>query len=513
MTESKADDADIQLYLMLCHARDTTLSRDEADRLREMLRSSAAARAGYRRFIALEACLRQESLLEQGAAEGEQGEAEGATDGACAGGSRTEAATRHEQHAQPAIFDEELSSARLLRWMATHPRRASLVAAGLVLSLFLAVMALITPPFYRALTGGGQQQADQGDAALEGAGHNRIVAELTGEFEAAWAAGTLAPHRGAFLRAGRNLDLESGFAEVTFANGSRVLLEGPARFETTDADTARLRRGKLVASVGPEAEGFTVLTPQLSIMDLGTEFAVAVDEHGVNEVHVFQGRVHCEAVKFQRDLVAGEALRFDPAAVAAEIEAARPQKFTQQLPRTRVLVAGDIRYVDAAPLDARRDALAEAAHAFIYPERLDWELPAPLELDVSTAGKADHRSRSPKALPAGAEVDVYLLHLDPPETDVLTARGKIVFDRPIQGVIFTGERLAASEAQLRLAPARPPLEDEAVIGMTGPDQLSICDKRTALVFELTAGQALDQIRIVVDSAKADTSKADGGRQK
>jgi len=116
-------------------------------------------------------------------------------------------------------------------------------------------------------------------------------------------------------------------------------------------------------------------------------------------------------------------------------------------------------------------------------------------------------------LPAGAEVDVYLLHLDPPETDVLTARGKIVFDRPIQGVIFTGERLAASEAQLRLAPARPPLEDEAVIGMTGPDQLSICDKRTALVFELTAGQALDQIRIVVDSAKADTSKADGGRQK
>jgi RNA polymerase sigma-70 factor (ECF subfamily) len=90
---------------------------------------------------------------------------------------------------------------------------------------------------------------------------------------------------------GAVLSLESGLAEVRFRAGARVVLEGPARLAVLSASSARLLRGKLAARVPEPASGFIVYSPSGRVLDLGTEFGVAVAEDGTTSVRVYQGEV------------------------------------------------------------------------------------------------------------------------------------------------------------------------------------------------------------------------------
>ena len=49
-------------------------------------------------------------------------------------------------------------------------------------------------------------------------------------------------------------------------------------------------RGKLRATVPPQAQGFAIGSPALDLIDRGTEFGLDVGD-GKTEVHVFQGQV------------------------------------------------------------------------------------------------------------------------------------------------------------------------------------------------------------------------------
>lgn len=87
------------------------------------------------------------------------------------------------------------------------------------------------------------------------------------------------------------LELTSGVAVIEFDGGARLALQGPAKLELIGTKTARLHRG--VASVRCE-EGiysFSLLTPTSTVIDLGTEFGVAVTMNGDSEVHVLDGEV------------------------------------------------------------------------------------------------------------------------------------------------------------------------------------------------------------------------------
>jgi hypothetical protein len=90
---------------------------------------------------------------------------------------------------------------------------------------------------------------------------------------------------------GTTLKVERGLAEIRFRCGARVVLEGPARLELLSEKSARLLRGKLTARVSGPAAGFEVLSPQGKVIDLGTEFGVAVSEQGATDVFVFEGKV------------------------------------------------------------------------------------------------------------------------------------------------------------------------------------------------------------------------------
>ncbi len=96
---------------------------------------------------------------------------------------------------------------------------------------------------------------------------------------------------GGDLRPGKRIRIERGLAEFQFRKGTRLVLEGPADLELLSDNSARLYKGKLSARVPDPATGFTILSPQGKVIDLGTEFGVAVADDGTTDVLVCEGKV------------------------------------------------------------------------------------------------------------------------------------------------------------------------------------------------------------------------------
>jgi hypothetical protein len=117
-----------------------------------------------------------------------------------------------------------------------------------------------------------------------------IVAEVAKTLDATLRRGTHAVAAGAKLPAGA-LVVDRGVAEVMFAAGAKLVVEGPAVLELMTADRARLVRGRVVAYVPEQALGFTLHSQAASFVDLGTEFGVEIDAAGQASVHVLDGEI------------------------------------------------------------------------------------------------------------------------------------------------------------------------------------------------------------------------------
>lgn len=87
------------------------------------------------------------------------------------------------------------------------------------------------------------------------------------------------------------LELQSGVVEIAFNSGARVFLEGPAKLSVESENRAFLEAGNLTAEVNSHSTGFTINTPRMNIVDIGTRFGVKVDDTGDTEVHVMEGEV------------------------------------------------------------------------------------------------------------------------------------------------------------------------------------------------------------------------------
>jgi hypothetical protein len=93
-----------------------------------------------------------------------------------------------------------------------------------------------------------------------------------------------------FLTAQRPIILKSGIIKVLYNNDVEVLLEAPAEFQFRSANEMYLKVGALFAKVSPAGKGFTVLTQNAKIVDLGTEFGVSCDAQKKTQLHVFKGK-------------------------------------------------------------------------------------------------------------------------------------------------------------------------------------------------------------------------------
>ena len=97
--------------------------------------------------------------------------------------------------------------------------------------------------------------------------------------------------------------LFAGSVELTFDSGAVVTVDGPIEFRPLSTGQLELRRGRLLANVPQKAIGFTVSTPTSKIVDLGTEFEVAVNEAGESDVQVLKGEVEVAPLTNEGDEV------------------------------------------------------------------------------------------------------------------------------------------------------------------------------------------------------------------
>ena len=129
------------------------------------------------------------------------------------------------------------------------------------------------------------------------------VATITGVLDADWKNKENSASYGEPLTEGRKLSLEGGLVQLTFESGAKLLVQGPTDFVVQSEMRGVLDAGKITAVVPSRAHGFTVRTPTAEIIDLGTEFALQVDDLGGAEVHVLDGEVITQALNRDGALV------------------------------------------------------------------------------------------------------------------------------------------------------------------------------------------------------------------
>jgi hypothetical protein len=129
--------------------------------------------------------------------------------------------------------------------------------------------------------------------------------------------------------------LQAGVANIKFETGATIVVEAPARFQIDGANAVKLALGQVAAKVPTNAHGFAVETDSTRVVDLGTEFGVAVTADGSDDIQVFKGTVRAEPrsagaaapltlTQGQAAVSTGYEIKIDPAG-------AQPQRFVRQL--------------------------------------------------------------------------------------------------------------------------------------------------------------------------------------
>lgn len=175
---------------------------------------------------------------------------------------------------------KELKTLQPVRAPALLPRRRF---SFVTLSGVAAMAACITMLGAWALRQAAEYKASSYEATTAS------VAVLTRGVNLEWEADSTAPVPGSPLSPGW-LRLKSGLAQIEFYQGARVLIEGPAALQLVSSGEAFCTAGKLSAHVPPQAKGFRINTPKGTIVDLGTEFGLDLNDAS-SEVHVFKGEV------------------------------------------------------------------------------------------------------------------------------------------------------------------------------------------------------------------------------
>jgi hypothetical protein len=106
-----------------------------------------------------------------------------------------------------------------------------------------------------------------------------------------------------------DFELESGWVRLELPRGVIFDVYGPAKGRFENDTRFHLDSGRINVDVGPNGKGFTVVTANAEVVDLGTQFGIEVDEGFDARVAVFSGEVEVHSIDRQtspRLLVEGE---------------------------------------------------------------------------------------------------------------------------------------------------------------------------------------------------------------
>ncbi len=133
--------------------------------------------------------------------------------------------------------------------------------------------------------------------------------------------------------------LKRGLLELTYDCDARIIIESPATFSVVSGKSLKLDSGRIyLEALSKEAKGFTIITPNSDVIDLGTEFGVVVDQNGISEVHMTKGSATLKSKIHQKQpvsetLIAGHAGRVD---------------YTGKIEKVEVKATGFVRRFDEA---------------------------------------------------------------------------------------------------------------------------------------------------------------------
>jgi len=334
--------------------------------------------------------------------------------------------------------------------------------------------------------------------------HDRYLAVVTNADGALWEGGDASVMIGSALGPGM-VELCEGRVELELDNGVRLAIEGPARFELDSLFHGVLHQGALAANVPPQGVGFKIDTPSLSVVDLGTEFALRVTETGVSDVHVFAGEVEA-SMRNQpgggdRKLLGSSVTRrAKPTGSRLETVDFDPAQFASP-PRVLAGVerfSGGIRVL-ANPPETVRPGTYQHNYMLLFQEQAGVELEN--ALPISFTGPGCHQVRKTGEgvnLPAGQRIDSYFVHYDVRRGDKTSkVRGTVRFERPILGVISGGSQMTRTNELLGswcTGYADPAKERKDL----GDDLVTISGDRRTLTLEWGFDGTADQIRVLVD---------------
>ncbi|MEN1679151.1 MAG: hypothetical protein AAGJ46_06130 [Planctomycetota bacterium] len=204
----------------------------------------------------------------------------------------------HAYHAEPVSSDDHRREAPVADPSATstEPARRPLSAWAAIAASLLAVASLsslLTLAATGRFSSHAHNQLAHSDSQPETPAE--AVATIGATQNCRWKATSQAAGAGAKLPAGAKLELEAGVAEIAFADGARLLLEGPACLDINDGHDARLVYGQLSAKLPEGPDRLNLAAGRLAIAEGSTagpaEFGLLADGSGGGEVHVFGGSV------------------------------------------------------------------------------------------------------------------------------------------------------------------------------------------------------------------------------
>ena len=265
-----------------------------------------------------------------------------------------------ELPAQSANSVTVIQSSRISRTLKSVRQPAALVLCASVLGIAAAVWFFARQPMPHgpvaesskaaavqqvettdhAVTDGGSDaksiQADRIELA-EPTKEPVFIARVTDSHNAVWAGLTQKSPGPSMLAIGQACELTTGLVEIVFDNGATVLLEGPVKLVLDSRMQATLEFGQLTAHVPPQAVGFTIQTPSVNVVDLGTDFGVRVSQQGMTDVAVFSGEVIAasrdeSAGKGQQVRITADEVRRFLAGLDADEEPLGAPKFTKSIP-------------------------------------------------------------------------------------------------------------------------------------------------------------------------------------
>lgn len=318
-----------------------------------------------------------------------------------------------------------------------------------------------------------------------------------------------------FLSDPETIDLTRGRAKLTFASGCVIALQAPATIDILDEMTVRLRKGRLNGYCPPSAHGFRVMTPEASLVDLGTSFGVSLIGGEESEFVVFDGQVRVENETQKTVLRNGHSLRLKGNQSPTEVPfEGAPYKPTWLLAEGIVATSGAVIPVDPDTpegIAGQRDDF----HVLISPEKHHVSPDRPLRTDLLepgtfTAGPwhaTTSQSLSSSELPG--KLSSFLLHarverVVQSKTDHVHYQGSVTFAEPVVAVIASQNFLKECDDLFATGPWKQiklPINNRGLEGNLGapPDRVTLSPDRRTLTLDLHTGYGIDEFRVLTRS--------------